>query len=119
MLLRNKMEKTYTKREVEEAYESGRRNGRGDNHPHSAPETKERLQALEINQTNFMEQNSREHAEIKKLIAEIKQDIKEALEGKANKWVERVLIWVGLSIGAGIIAFLTWFFATGVAMRYI
>jgi len=98
---------------IEQAYETGRRNRNNEGHNVPSPETRERLSVLETNQTNFMEQNTKEHAEIKKLIGEIKVDLKEALEKKAGIWVEKVIIYTFLAIGGGIVAFLTWFFSTG------
>jgi hypothetical protein len=86
-------------------------------HSEPSPETRERLAKLETNQLNYMEQNTKEHQELKELIIGIKQDLKETLEKKANIWVEKVLIWIGIAIGTGIVGFVTWFISTGMQFR--
>lgn len=91
---------------------------KGQSHMQSAPETRERLSVLEINLKLSMEQNTKEHLEIKEAINEIKQTLKCALEGKANRWVEQVMIWVGIAIGGGIITFITWYISTGMLLRF-
>ena len=84
-------------------------------HLKPSPETRERLKALEVNNKNIMD----EIREIKDLIKELKFDLKQALNTKANKWTEKVLLWAGLAIGGAIISFLTWFIASGIALRFI
>lgn len=80
-----------------------------EDHIYPSPETRERLTKLEVNQTNYMEQNTKEHKEIKVLIMEIKKDLKDAINTKANKWVEDAIKWVAYTtIGAmilGVIGF--------------
>ncbi len=82
-------------------------------HSEPSPETRERLACLEANQNNFMV----ELQEIKKMIGELRCDVKEALNNKADKkdvdaiWL--LIKWLGLTIGGGIAAFLTWLLSTG------
>jgi len=53
--------------------------------------------AIKINSLEIMmEQNNKDHLEIKELISEMSKKIDKALEKKANKWVEKVVVW-GLS----------------------
>ena len=88
---------------IQQAFEKGRQTGRGE-HFNPSPETRERLTALETNQNNFMQQNSKEHDEIKQMISEMKNDLKNALETKADKWTEKALIWGGITIITALIA---------------
>lgn len=82
-------------------------------HSEPSPETRERLKALEVNQNNFMS----ELQEIKKMISELKFDLKDAIEKKADKeevnQIKSIIKWIGSGIGAGIIGFVTWFFSAG------
>ena len=98
-----------------EAYELGRKIGSGEGHDKSSPETRERLSILETSQKNIME----EIQELKVMIKEMRCEIKEVLETKANKWVENVMLWGCLALGGGIVAFITWFISSGVALRLL
>lgn len=82
-------------------------------HLEPSPETKERLAILETNQKNMMDKliesikdNKESHEGIINMIVGIEAKLDKALEGKANKWVERVLTWLGISIGGGLISYL-------------
>lgn len=84
-------------------------------HNYPSPETRERLSILETSQKNIMQ----EIQELKVMIKELRCEIKEVLDTKANKWVENVMLWGCLALGGGVVAFLTWFISTGVALRMI
>ena len=80
-------------------------------HLEPSPETKERLVALEVNQKNIMDKleemnisNKEAHNGIVEMIVKIEDKLDKALEKKANKWVEVLVIWVGRSIGVGLLA---------------
>jgi ribosomal silencing factor RsfS len=77
--------------------------------PEQSPET--RIALLENNHKNLMdklddfkEKESEHHEEIKALILDFKEEVKEALDKKANVWVEKAFSWVLYSIGAIIIS---------------
>ena len=78
-------------------------------HTEPSPETRERLIKLET----CMEQNVKDHQELKELILGIKTDLKDALETKAGRWVEKVIIWTGIAIGGTLVAFITWLIKDG------
>lgn len=67
-----------------------------------APETRERLAKLETNHTNIMEKIE----EILIRFDKFEDKLDRALDKKANIWVEKVLIWLGVFIGAGILGYL-------------
>lgn len=80
-------------------------------HLESAPETRERLLALEINQTNIMEKlnefqldNKEQHSAIIKSLKDMENKLDTALEKKADKWVQTLMVWLGRTIGVGILA---------------
>lgn len=86
-------------------------------HGESAPETRERLAILETTQKLFMEENKKEHRElmasqtdfhfeVKETLKELTDKLDKALEKKAGIWVEKVLIWAGVVIGGGVLAYL-------------
>lgn len=65
-------------------------------------------QALQINTlTLMMEQNTKDHEEIKKSIESFGRRLDESLERmentKADKWVEKFLLWAGAIIGASVL----------------
>lgn len=69
-----------------------------------------RIALLENNHKNLMdklddfkETESEHHEEIKALILDFKKEVKEALDKKANIWVEKAFSWVLYSIGGIII----------------
>jgi len=74
-----------------------------EDHISPSPETRERLVKVETNQKNYMEQNTKEHKEIKELILGIKNDVKDALDNKANKWVEDAIKWVAYTVIGAVI----------------
>lgn len=71
-------------------------------HNEPSPETREKLAVLFTNQTNIMEKLDEIVARFDKF--EDKLDI--ALSKKAGIWVEKVLIWLGVIIGGGLLAYL-------------
>ena len=91
-------------------------------HELPSPETRERLVALEVNQTNIMEkleanqiENEKAHDRIMQslkefhdttnyAIGEISNKLDKALEKKADKWVQTVVTWLGYTIGTGLLA---------------
>lgn len=91
---------------IHEAYEVGRRNGRGE-HNLSSPETRERLVKLETNHNNMMS----EVQEIKQMIKELTLKVDCAMEKKADKTVvdglekdmKDLQSWKYKMIGIGII----------------
>lgn len=79
-------------------------------HNEPSPETKERLVALEINLNNMMEKleqsiqdNKEAHSAIMDSIKSFEEKLDIAIGKKADKWVEKVLIWAGMTIGAGVL----------------
>jgi uncharacterized membrane protein YoaK (UPF0700 family) len=72
-----------------------------------------KINSLEINQ-NTMAENLKELKDDVKLgfektdksFDEIKLLIKEVASGKANKWVESFILWVGAIVGAGFLGYL-------------
>jgi len=86
-------------------------------HSEPAPETRERLAALETSQKLFMEENKKEHGDLKKSMEDfhtmmfsnmkdLNDKLDKALDKKAGIWVEKVLIWLGVGIGGGLLAYL-------------
>lgn len=71
-------------------------------HQEPSPETRERLAKLETNHTNLMEKIE----EILTRFDKFEDKLDKALDKKANIWVEKVLIWLGVFIGAGILGYL-------------
>ena len=72
-----------------------------------------KINSLEINQKTMAENLKELKDDVKlgfdktdKSFDEIKLLIKEVASGKANKWVETLLVWVGGAIGLGLIGFL-------------
>ena len=59
----------------------------------------ERVIKLETTQPYIMEKIEN----IERLVLEIKQDVKEALANKADKWVEKFIVWAGGVLGASVI----------------
>lgn len=55
-----------------------------------------KINTLEINFKTMLEQNGKEHLLVFNELKEIKGMIEKALDQKANKWVEKVVVW-GLS----------------------
>jgi len=80
-------------------------------HYDPAPETRERLTALETRQKMFMETNTKEHQDIFEAITAIEAKLDKALEGKADKApVEKLLVdvellksWYWKMLGIGIV----------------
>ena len=73
------------------------------------PETK--IAVLEANHNNLMdkindlkETESQHHEEIKALILDFKQEVKDSLDNKSDIWVEKAFTWVLYSIGGIILA---------------
>ena len=60
-----------------------------------------RIALLEQSQTAM----SKEISEIKKIVSGFDEKLDRALDKKANKWVERVLIWAGVTVGASILTY--------------
>lgn len=69
-----------------------------------------KIAVLETKQNSFMEQNAKDHLEIKDTMEQgfklLGEKIDEISKNKANIWVEKFLIWAGMIIGAGLITFL-------------
>jgi len=72
-----------------------------------------KINTLEINQNTMAENIKTLKDDVKlgfektdKSFDEIKILIKEVASGKANKWVESVIVWVGATIGLGVLGFL-------------
>jgi len=72
-----------------------------------------KINTLEINQNTMAENIKTLKDDVKlgfektdKSFDEIKILIKEVASGKANKWVENVIVWVGATIGLGVLGFL-------------
>lgn len=72
-----------------------------------------KINSLEINQKNMAEQlvefkkeNNERFDKVDKSFEEIKDLIKEVASGKANKWVEGLLIGIGYVIGVGFLGYL-------------
>jgi len=72
-----------------------------------------KINSLEINQKTMAENLKELKDDVKlgfdkndKSFDEIKLLIKEVASGKANKWVESVIVWVGATIGIGVLGFL-------------
>ena len=72
-----------------------------------------KINTLEINQNTMAENIKTLKDDVKlgfektdKSFDEIKLLIKEVANGKANKWVESVIVWVGATIGLGVLGFL-------------
>ena len=61
-----------------------------------------RIAVLETNQNNIMEKLDSIVARFDKF----EEKLDKALEKKADKWVEKVLTWLGLVVGSGILAYL-------------
>ena len=81
-------------------------------HLQSAPETRERLLALELSQKNFMdkfeefkEDNQEGHQSIIDAVNKLELKLDGALDKKANRWVEKLIIWIGIIIGTGLIGY--------------
>lgn len=70
-------------------------------HSEPAPETRERLVKLETNHNNIMEKIE----EILKRFDNFETKLDCALEKKANVWVEKVIVWLGIFIGAGVLTY--------------
>lgn len=75
-------------------------------HTQPSPETIKRLTVLETRQEDFMIQNKEEHNAILDAVNKLDAKIDKALEKKAGIWVEKVVIWFGVSIGGGLLAYL-------------
>jgi hypothetical protein len=82
---------------------------------HNTPsaETRERLKSLEVKQQNIMQElqdlkleAKEQHLEIKKLLNDMKLDIKCELDKKANAWVETYMKWFLLFVASGILTLL-------------
>jgi hypothetical protein len=104
------MSKKFTSNDIDKAFQAGIKT-----HSIPSPETKERLIKMETNYNNMVDKmeeikvdNNREHKEIKEMICEVSNKIERALETKANKWVEGVMIWMGITIGTGFVGLLGW-----------
>lgn len=71
-------------------------------------------QAIQINTLEIMmTQNNKDHEDIKKMILNFGTRLDESLERmenkfneKANKWVEKVMIWMGTAVGVVLIGLL-------------
>jgi len=57
----------------------------GKDHSEPSPKTMEELAVIKTNYNNLMEQNSKEHAEIKETLKEIKDYLEKSLDKKADK----------------------------------
>lgn len=82
-------------------------------HNEPAPETRERLTKLETNHQNLMEKieenqklNEDAHKAIMVVVEKIDSKLDSALEKKAGIWVEKVLIWLGIVIGGGVLGYI-------------
>lgn len=100
------MNRKYSQNEVDDLVERALNSGRKQclGHDKSAPETRERLTALETNEKNVMQ----ELQDIKQMIKDLDSKLDCALEKKADRWVEKVLTWVGALIGASIVGTAIW-----------
>jgi len=65
-------------------------------------EEKERIAILETNHKNIMEKIE----EILEKVDNLEKKLDCALDKKANIWVEKVLIWLGIIIGTGILGYI-------------
>jgi len=111
------MERKFTQQDVDKAYDTGLKNG----HYNPNKETKNfmeesrrvmnNLENTIIKNQQKMEdlisQNTKEHEELKNLITE-------SLKGKANKWVEKVMIGTGATFGIGFMSLLGWLIIEGI-----
>ena len=111
-------ERLYTQKDLERSYNSGLDNR--ENHK-TSPETIKMVGDVKIELTKYctkvedliqkvdegFKSNAEQHKEIMAMV-------KEAMNGKSDKWVETVMVWTIRSIGAGIVLFITWFLATTV-----
>lgn len=95
-----------------------------DSHDMPSPETRERLVFLETNQKNLMDKleenqilNEKSHEHILQsmkefhdstnyAIEQITKKLDVALEKKADKWVQVLIVWLGYTIGTGLLAVL-------------
>lgn len=81
-------------------------------HSQSAPETRERLLALELTSKNFMDSfeefkinNEKGHQSIIEAVEKLEHKLESALEEKANIWVETLIKWIGGIIGLGLLGY--------------
>lgn len=93
-------------------------------HFEPSSETRERLVFLETNQKNLMDKleenqilNEKSHEHILQsmkefhdstnyAISQITEKLDKALEKKADKWVQVLIVWLGYTIGTGLLAVL-------------
>lgn len=72
--------------------------------------TNERLLSQDKKFTLMFEQNNKDHSEIKEAMekgfSELKEMIRDIAKSKANKWVEKFLVWAGSIIGLGFLTYL-------------
>ena len=69
-----------------------------------------KIAILETNITNIMEKleefqldNKEQHTAIMEAVNKLESKLDYAIGKKADKWVEKILIWAGMTIGAGIL----------------
>ena len=91
---------------VEEAYETGRRNGQGHSVP--SPETRKMVGDLDKKLEVYCTKMEDLKETVVNGFAEIKQSIKDLSATKANKWTEKVLIGLGSAMGLGFLSILGW-----------
>ena len=107
---------------IQKAYEIGRRIGRSDDHCKPSRETIEMIAELKTKTLlteqkmddliekvdgGFKQLNERmdkDNAEHKEMMTEVRQMVEE----KANKWVEKMAIWIGITFGLGFLTLLGW-----------
>ena len=58
------------------------------------------------NHIKSIKDNKEQHLEIKELVMAMDEKITKALDKKAGKWVESIIIWFGSIIGVGLIGYL-------------
>ncbi len=81
-------------------------------HLQSAPETRERLLALELSQKNFMDKleefqkdNKEGHQSILDALNKFEERMDKTLETKAGVWVEKVIVWCGITVSLGLVGY--------------
>lgn len=97
---------TKSNNEINRAYEAGRKVGK----EHSEP-SKETIKMIDDLKTSI-EVNCTKMENIEKKVdegfARVEKAIKEISDSKANKWVEKVMIGIGISIGTGLLGIIGW-----------
>jgi len=65
-----------------------------------------RIAVLETNVTNIMDKLEEFQAENKEQHIALMKKLEEVVSNKADKWVEKVLIWFAITVGTGLISYL-------------